>query len=69
MPYVKKIYDNFKKQYGDKASDRFYQWLEERPEIAKKALATARKKGDKLIDKIPKQPIKKTTKKKAVKKT
>lgn len=61
MPYVKKIYDNFVKQYGSKAQDRFYQWMKDKPEIAKKAMATARKKGDKIIDKLP-------TKKKAIRK-
>ena len=54
MPVVKKIYENFKKQYGKDATTRYYAWLNDKPDIAKKALATARKKGDVILKEIPK---------------
>lgn len=53
MPFVKKIYDNFVKQYGSNAKTQFYKWLNEKPEIAKKALKTARAKGDTILKELP----------------
>lgn len=53
MPYVKKIYDNFVKQYGSNAKAQFYKWMNDKPEIAKKALKTAKSKGDKIIMELP----------------
>lgn len=53
MPYVKKIYDNFVKQYGPNAKAQFYKWLNDKPQIAKKALKTARSKGDRIIMELP----------------
>lgn len=49
MPDVAKIVNNFKKRYGKNWKDRYFAWVNDNPEQAKKALATARKHGDKII--------------------
>jgi hypothetical protein len=66
MPYVKKIYDNFVKQYGKDAQVRFHKWMKEKPKIAKKAMKTAKSKGDIIIKELPemvKPKVKKPKKK------
>lgn len=67
MPFVKKIYDNFVKQYGSEAKSKFYSWMKNKPDIAKKALKTAKSKGDIILKELPSKgdkPKKLTSKKK-----
>lgn len=49
MPYVGDIVANFKKQYGKNWKKRFFAWKGANPTQYKKGVATARKKGDKII--------------------
>lgn len=59
MPYVGKIVANFKKQYGKSWKDRFFAWKNANPAQYKKGVATARKKGDKIIEHTGKKGAKK----------
>ncbi len=47
--YVKDILNNFKKQYGKDWKKRYFEWQNANPTQYKKGLATAQKKGDKII--------------------
>lgn len=50
MPIVKKILNNFLKQYGPvKGRKRYFQWETANPEIYKKGLDTAIKHKDRII--------------------
>lgn len=55
MPIVKKILDNFIKQYGKKGGlVRYFAWEMANMGKYKKALKTARKHKDKIYKKLPK---------------
>lgn len=60
MPIVKKIYQNFIRQYGKKEGEsRYFAWEKANPQKYKKGLATARRKGDTIIKHAPKSKKKK----------
>ncbi len=54
MPYVGKVVSNFKKQYGKNWEKRFFAWKGANPGQYKKGVATAAKKGDKIIGSLAK---------------
>lgn len=54
MPYVGKTVANFKKQYGKNWKQRFFAWKGANPNEYQKGVATARKKGDKIISSLAK---------------
>jgi len=53
--YVKKIINNFKKEYGpDKWLERFFMWKNANKSQSAKALVTASKKGEKIVKSLAK---------------
>lgn len=54
MPYVKDILDRFKKQYGKDWEERYFAWQQANPDKYQKALATARQRGDIIVESLAK---------------